>query len=229
MNHEDAARLSLVEKYLLEELPTDVRDEFEEHYFDCQECASDLRATAAFLGTAKEELRNFPRDKAPDPVKKPWFAWLWTPAVLAPALAACLLVITYQAVVVYPHYKSQIAQSHAPEILPTISLVGGNSRGGGVTPSVTAGNSQPFLVLVDIPTQERFSSYTCLLYSPSGSLAWRVQVSAEAAKDTVSIRVPAGDRAAGNYTLAVQGNTATAPSENGVDLARYRFTLNSQK
>ena len=229
MNHDKAARLSLVEKYLLEELPPDLRDEFEEHYFDCRECAADLRATAAFLGTAKDELKKFPRDKAPDRVKKPWFAWLWTPAFAVPALAACLLVIAYQSFVAYPHYKSQIAQLQAPEILPTVSLVGGNSRGGGAGPSVAAGNSRPFLMLVDIPAQERFSSYTCLLYSPSGSLVWRVQVSAEAAKDTVSIRVPAGERAAGSYTLVVQGNTGPAPSDNGVDLARYRFTLNSQK
>ena len=229
MNHEKAARLSLVEKYLLEELPPDLRDECEEHYFDCPECAADLRATATFLAAAKEELKHFPEDKAPEPVKKRWFAWLWTPAVLVPALAACLLVIAYQGLVVYPHYQTQIAHLQAPEILPTVSLVGGNSRGGAAGPSVVAENAQPFLVQVDIPTQERFSSYTCLLYSPSGSLAWRVQVSAEAAKDTVSIRVPAGERAAGSYTLVVQGNTGPAPSENGVDLARYHFSLNSQK
>jgi hypothetical protein len=230
MNHEEAARLSLVEKYLLEELSPTLRDEFEEHYFDCRECAADLRATAAFLDTAKEGLKTFPAEEtAPARIKKPWFAWLWSPAVLVPALAACLLVVAYQGMVVYPHFKSQIAQLQAPEILPTISLVGGNSRGGGASPSVAAGNSQPFLVLVDIPTQARFSSYTCVLYSPSGSLAWRVQVSAEAAKDTVSIRVPAGERAAGSYTLVVQGNTGPAPSENGVDLVRFRFNLNSQK
>jgi hypothetical protein len=80
-------------------------------------------------------------------------------------------------------------------------------------------------VSIDIPTQERFSSYSCLLYSPAGALAWRVLVSAEEAKDTVSIRVPAKWTAAGSYTLAVLGNTGPASNENGVELARYRFTL----
>jgi hypothetical protein len=229
MNHEEAARLSLVEKYLLEELPPDLRDEFEDHYFECQECAADLRATAAFLDTAKEELKSFPADKpAYAPVKKPWFSWLWSPAFVVPALAACLLVIAYQNFVIFPHFRNALAEMRAPEILPTVSLVGGNSRGGAVV-SLEAQNTQPFLMLVDIPTQERFSSYTCLLYSPSGSLAWRVQVSAEAAKDTVSIRVPPDQRVAGSYTLVVQGNTGPAPTENGVDLARYHFTLSSQK
>jgi hypothetical protein len=89
MNHEEAARLSLVEKYLLEELPPDLRDQFEEHYFDCQECAADLRATAVFLDTAKDELKNFPAERpAAAPIKKPWFSWVWRPAFVVPALAA---------------------------------------------------------------------------------------------------------------------------------------------
>jgi len=229
VNHDEAVRLSLVEKYLLEELSPELRDEFEEHYFDCQECAAEVRATAVFLDTAKEELKSFPAEKlAPDRVKRPWFAWLWTPSFLVPALAACLLVIAYQNIAVLPHFRSGVAELHTPQILPTVSLVGGNSRGG-FTPSVAVEGEQPFLILVDIPTQDRFSSYTCLLYSPSGSLAWRVQVSAEAAKDTVSIRVPAAERTAGIYTLVVQGNSGPAPAGSGVDLAHYRFSLTGQK
>jgi hypothetical protein len=88
----------------------------------------------------------------------------------------------------------------------------------------TAGPAQPFLLLVDIPAEDRFSSYTCLLYSPSGSLIWRVEVSPQQAKDTVSIRVPSVAQGAGEYTLTVQGNMAGS----AVDLAHDRFTLSSQ-
>lgn len=228
MKHDEAARLSLVEKYLLDELPPELRDEFEEHYFDCLECADDLRATAAFLDTTKEELKKFPAETAaPGRVKKPWLAWLWTPAFVVPTLAACLLVIAYQSLVVYPHFRSEIAQLQAPEILPSVSLVGDNSRGG-TTPSITVREAHAFLVSFDIPTQERFSSYTCLLYSPSGSLAWSVQVSAAAARDTVTIRIPATQGISGNYALAVKGDTGATPAENGVDLVRYHFTLKNQ-
>jgi Putative zinc-finger len=37
MDHHQATQLTAVEKYLLDELPPELRDEFEEHYFDCQE------------------------------------------------------------------------------------------------------------------------------------------------------------------------------------------------
>jgi Putative zinc-finger len=224
MDHDDAVRLSLLERYLLGELNPELRDEFEEHYFDCRECADDLRAASAFLDAAKNELRAGPRP-TPSAARKPWFAWLWTPSFMAPALAACLLVIAYQNLVVFPRFRNAIAELRAPEVLPTVSLVGGNSRGGSV-PSITVAGAHAFLVLIDVPTQERFSSYTCLLYSPSGSLVWHVQVSAEEAKDTVSIRVPAERAVPGPYTLVVQGGSGSAPNANGAELARYRFTLN---
>lgn len=225
MNHDYAVQLSLVEKYLLEELPPELRDEFEEHYFDCQECATDLRATAAFLDSATTELKASSGPKpVPNPTRKSWFAWLWTPAFVVPALAACLLVIAYQNLIVYPHFKGQIAQLQAPEVPPTLSLAGGASRGGEV-PSIAVRTGRPFLLMVDIPTQDRFSSYTCMLYSPSGSLVWRIPVSAELARDTVPVSVPANDWTGGTYTLVVQGNAGQNAKENGTDLERKRFIL----
>ena len=54
MDHHQATQLTAVEKYLLDELTPELRDEFEEHFFDCQECATDLRATAGFIDAAKQ-------------------------------------------------------------------------------------------------------------------------------------------------------------------------------
>jgi Putative zinc-finger len=224
MDHHQAIQLTAVEKYLLDELPPELRDEFEEHYFDCQECATDLRATAGFIDAAKSEFTVNPVKK-PGPVgrSKSRLVSFWPTALVWSALVASLLVIAYQNVVVYPRFKTEIAELKTPEILPQVSLVGGNSRGGQI-PGAKLGSGKPFLLLVDIPTEDRFSSYTCLLYSPSGSLAWRVEVSPQQAKDTVSMRVPSAGPGSGEYTLTVQGNVAGS----AVDLAHYRFTLSSQ-
>jgi hypothetical protein len=220
MDHQQATQAMAVEKYLLQELEPELRDQFEEHFFDCQECATDLGATAAFMEAAKREFRLNPIPKpAVAPNGKLGLALL-RPVIAWSALAASLLVIAYQNVLVYPHLTSEIAELKAPEILPSLSLVNANSRGGSA-PEVTVGAGRPFLLLLDIPTQDRFSSYTCLLYSPSGSLSWRGDVSPQLAKDTVSIRVPSAGRPPGEYTLAVQGNT----DRGAVDLQPYRFTL----
>lgn len=226
MDHQQATRLMAVEKYLLNELPPELRDEFEEHFFDCQECADGLRATEAFLEATKNELQAAPRS-SPATVKKSPFEFLWRPVFALPAFAMLLLVIAYQGIVVYPHMATEIAQLQAPRILPTLSLVGGNSRGGGI-PSIAVRSHQPFNIGVDIPTQDRFSSYTCVLESPSGSTAFRVQVSAQQARDTVFINVPSGAVAPGSYMLTVKGNTDRASAEPASDLAHYRFTVTSQ-
>jgi hypothetical protein len=228
MDHQEATQLMAVEKYVLGELPPQLRDDFEEHYFDCQECAKDLRATTAFLDAAKIELKAASVSR-PSPAvgAKRRTPWLWRPALIVPALAASLLVIAYQNVVVYPRMTGQIAQLNTPEILPSLSLVDGNSRGGQI-PSITVRSTQPFLLFLDIPTQERFSSYTCTVYPPSGKPAWHVQVSAQQAKDTVSLRIPAIDRMGGKYSMLVQGNLDSSHPEVTVDLARYSFVLKSQ-
>ena len=224
MDHHQATQLTAVEKYLLDELTPELRNEFEGHFFDCQECATDLRATAGFIDATKREFEVNPVKKpAPIGGSKSRLVSVWPSALVWSALAASLLVIAYQNVVVYPRFKTEIAELKAPEILPQVSLVGGNSRGGQI-PAASVGSGQPYLLLVDIPSEDRFSSYACLLYSPSGSLAWRVEVSPQQAKDTVSIRVPSAGQGAGEYTLTVQGNMAGS----AVDLAHDRFTLSSQ-
>ena len=229
MNHEDATQSMAVEKYVLNELSPELRAEFEEHYFECAECAMDLRATTAFLDGAKAEFKAAAAARrVPVALPKERGRWLWMPALVVPALAACLLFIVYQNTVVVPGLHQQIAQLSAPEILPSVSLVGGNSRGG-QTPSITVPPDHPFLLLLDIPTQDRFSSYTCSLYSPAGKLAWQIQVSAQQAKDTISITIPAADTMDGKYSLHVQGNAGPSSSGNPVVVARYSFQVNPPK
>jgi hypothetical protein len=229
MNHQDATQTMVVEKYVLDELTPELRAEFEEHYFECAECAMDLRATTAFLDAAKAEFKAASATKRlPVAVPKTRGPWLWGPSIVMPALAACLLFIVYQNTVVVPRLHQQIAQFNSPEVVPSVSLIGGASRGG-VIPSMTVPAGHPFLLLMDIPTQDRFSSYTCSLYSPIGKLAWQVHVSAQEARDTISITVPAADRMDGKYSLHVQGNTSVSNPQTPVDLARYSFILKTPK
>jgi anti-sigma factor RsiW len=64
MDHSEAVRRGAAEKYLLDELLSADRDEFEQHFFDCQECAADLNGAAAFLHAAQIELKRSPVARA---------------------------------------------------------------------------------------------------------------------------------------------------------------------
>jgi len=231
VNHQEALQRLAVEKYLLKEMPDPERDEFEEHFFGCPECAEDLRTTAAFLDGAKQALRRSPAPslksapgRPPRTFKKTWFEFLWRPAFAAPAFALLLGVMVYQNVAIFPRFAGDTSQAGKPEILTSLSLIGGNGRGGAGS-SATLGEGQPLLISLDIPTAERFSSYACILVASSGAVVWRLPVSPTQAKDTVAIRVPSGLLARGEYRLIVQGHAnSQGPS---ADLANYRFTLNS--
>ena len=56
MDHNEAVQQMATEKYLLGELPPELREAFEEHFFDCPECAMDLRTAAAFVEEATVHL-----------------------------------------------------------------------------------------------------------------------------------------------------------------------------
>ena len=56
MDHDVVVRQKLTERYLLDELDPPARDEFEEHFFDCKECALDVRAGALFVEQSKVVL-----------------------------------------------------------------------------------------------------------------------------------------------------------------------------
>jgi hypothetical protein len=224
IDHQEALRRESVEKYLLGELSPAEREEFEEHFFDCQECAADLKSAVAFLDEAKKELKRMPPTKPAQRVRNPLrFGLIWRPAFLASACAVLLSVIIYQNLLVHPRLAGKSAQLDRPEVLSAISLIGANSRGAAI-PSAIVSKGQPILLTLDIPAAQSYASYSCVLIDPSGAIVWSVPVSAEQAKDTVSIRVPPGDWRRGEYTLVVKGYTNPSRGE-AVDLARYRLEL----
>lgn len=222
MDHQDVVRRGAIEKYLLDEIPQPERDEFEQHFFDCRECAEEVRTTAAFLAGAKTELRRshiVPPARAA--AKKPWVHILARPAVVVPAFALLLLIIAYQNLVILPRFAGASDELRNPEILIPLSLNAGNSRE--AVPTVATLKGRPLLLSIDIPTAQRFSSYTCVLVAPSGAVVWRVPVSPAQAQDAVAISVPSGLLGPGTFRLLVQGRTNAGADP--VALANYRFTL----
>jgi putative zinc finger protein len=222
VNHQEAIAQTAVERYLLDEMSPPQRDDFEEHYFGCTECATELRATATFLDAAKHELRaGAVLRPGPAPRKTPWWAIFGKPVFLSAACAALLAVVAVQNLAVFP----RSAGANAPEVLPTLSLVGGDTRGGEVS-RLPLNGAHAFMLNVDVPADESYSNYACALLAPSGATLWRVPISRTLAKDTVSIRIPATGAVAGTYTLVVQG--MKSGTESPIDLAHYRFTTSEQ-
>lgn len=224
MDHTDAVRMKATERYLLDELDPQTRDEFEEHLFDCQECALDVRAGAMFVEQSKVALADVPLSKDRRAVaasaKPGWFAWL-RPAFAVPAFALLLAVIGYQNLVQVPHLQMATSQ---PEALPYASL--NVSTRGTVPAQVTIKPGESFNLFLSIPPDSTYSAYNLELHNPAGSLQWALKIPASSPDDTRSIRVPGSGLGEGTYTLTVTGITTSGQNTN---LGNYPVEVKVQK
>ena len=58
MEHELAIKSLAAERYLLDEMTSQERDEFEEHFFGCSECADAVRTGTAFTANGREAVKE---------------------------------------------------------------------------------------------------------------------------------------------------------------------------
>ena len=200
MDHKDAVRLQATERYLLNELDPDQLDQFEEHLFECQECALDVRSAAMLVEQSKAVLSQTPNAASvpvPTRVPKGWLAWL-RPAYAAPAMAVMLAFIGYQNLMVFPGMKQPASMQVFPSATINVATRTASS------PAVHPKRGEAFLLLVNVPAENRFNSYVADLYDPAGSIKWSIPIAAEAANDAIPVRVP-GQTQPGTYALAVRG------------------------
>jgi hypothetical protein len=235
MDHDAVVRQKMTERYLLNELDPAVRDEFEEHYFDCSDCALDVRAGALFIEQSKVALAENTAEKSvlvsanlpvasPVPVKPGWLAGLTRilrPAFAVPVLALLLAVIGYQNLVTYPHLQQAL---NSPQVLPWVPVnVGAYGSEG---PVIKSAPGKGFLLFMRIPPNEGYSQYTAELYNAAGKIEWSATVLATPGQDQWAIQIPTGTREAGNYILKVLGVPATGKSK---EVGQASFELQIEK
>lgn len=221
MTHDAALRDMMTERYVLGELDPEARDAYEAHLFECEVCAEDLRMTQMFVDGVRLEGRAIDAGRAEQPDGRGWVQRVFSPWLLGPALAACLLLLAFQWFVMRPRMERAVAEAQTPAFLNSLVLAGGSARGTKAI-EVTAPKDGSFLLEVDVPTESRFQSYQCSLYSPSGEKYWTGDLSAAQADNTVSLRVPVARTATGVNALVVEGMLG---SGEGVVLARHPFEL----
>jgi hypothetical protein len=208
MNHEQAIQEMATERYLLDELTPELRDAFEEHMFECTECALDVRAGNVFMTEAKVQLPHIAAQAAPEPAqpsvravparaKKPWWSVFTMPAFAAPVFAALLAVVVFQNVSTIPALRSAATE---PRIIPWSSLHA-DTRGSEAT-VVQADRKQGALVLIDVP--QGYSSYDIALNDPQGKRFWTSTVAAPQA-GTLPLVIPGAGLKEGSYTLNLAG------------------------
>jgi hypothetical protein len=237
MEHLQAIQLKAAERYVLGELPSDLREQYEEHFFSCVECAEELNLAAAFVENSRAALGSepvmppvgLPVGVAQRPAAGGWFGAFLRPSIAVPVFAALLLLVAYQTFLVIPHLKGKTPSmrelASAPQALASFSLITADSRGGEPL-TVTVAPAQPFSLYFDIPPVGNYSSYICDLHNAAGQAEFSLKISAEQAKNAVQLLIPSSNLGAGKHVLVVRGFGAQqSAGDGGTEVARYPFTL----
>ena len=228
MDHNEALQQMAAERYLLNELTPDAREAFEEHLFDCRECALDLRAGAAFVDEAKAQLPTLTETlpaRQPKAKREWWLGWM-QPAFAMPAFASLVLVIGYQNLVTFPGLRAAADQ---PRLLPWTPLRG-ETRGARV--SITADRQHGVALPIELPLQPSagaYASFSFALVDPQGKLAWTGAVAATGGEggdgQRLTLAIPGAMLRNGAYTLTVSGVTAQG-ERTKIDEYAFNLQLN---
>jgi hypothetical protein len=230
MDHIEAVSTEAVERYLLGQLSDSECEAFEAHFFDCTQCAQELRTGAFFQENARavfeEDSAAAPdteRDTNSRRRRSLWVLTWGSPWSAAPALAALALagVTTYQAIVVIPGLRGQLREAVSPQpvasyVLPPIS------RGDTRALEVPAGG-RFYTIYMDPAWEGSFTAYLCSVQDESGAIKFSVRLPAPAPGKPIQILMARSLLPSGRYTVLIRNAAETGKPET--ELARYSLIL----
>ena len=231
MDHNEAVRLQAAEKYLLGELPKEQHAAYEEHYFDCSACAEEIKATVAFMESARQAIREKALEpvgaRAPAPSVPGFFSWL-RPAFAVPVLAALLLFIGYQNGVTIPRLKdssSQMGQIISSSFQLRGSVRGGNESGDAAN-KVRVRLGESFALNFDFTPTGTFSQYVWQLQNNAGRAVKSGRISGDKKYQAMSLNMTGGVESAVKYNLVFFGSADGAgQTGNESETQRLTFTV----
>ena len=158
MTHEQAIATHSTERYLLGEMPELERHQFEQHYFDCIECAEDVRVGALM----REGARQVPSTRV---ARSAQSVRAWRPSVVLPWAAAATLAVAvgYQTLLVTPALReTTTARALTPVALRPASR--------GPAPVIhRPADGSPVLLAVDINAPVSSAGISYELRGPNGA------------------------------------------------------------
>ncbi len=226
MDHNQAARIQAPTRYLLGELSLPEREEFEEHFFTCRECAEELRTGAMFAANARavfreQSLRPTPVAPAVGQPDTQFWAWLrpsFQPALTAAFAIALIAVMVHDRSVV-SNLRNEVAQSNEESSVPAPYRIHATERG--IDQSITVPkNVASFHLTFDIPPADPADKDVPLAAQIDDSDGRTRFITRLPVGESATLRLPVSKYPAGSYTLVLRHASPDAKEIN-----RYRFSL----
>jgi len=218
MEHDEAIRSHAAERYVAHELSPAEQEAFEEHFFDCQECADDVRFELTFTASVRAVSRELQAEPQPAPAPssaslwEKWRDWLRARPALAFSFAGNVALAAGFALVlltgIHPPAGPRFTQ---PYFAPGIAKGAGD---------VHAIPSSETVYAVRFPAPSTASqSYSYEILDAAGKRESSGPLTAPASEDGfLYLQIPLGSLPAGEHTLAVRG----VPDGAVVSWSRFR-------
>ena len=201
---------------MLGELSPRQRDEFEEHYFCCPECAEEVRLAAMFRDNARSVFAEEGK-----PARGPRVAWMRPAFAASMAVAAALLAVAgYQVQAL----RVRLAEATAPQAVASFPLRT-VSRG---DDQVIAVPKQSRFFTVFFEVSELFPYYLCEIQTESGSKVLATTAPGPPAGDPVSLLLESSRFRSGRYVMLVRGMKNMPESSAGAEIHRLHFVVMSK-
>jgi hypothetical protein len=218
MEHTLARQTNTIDKYLLSELSHEERLAFEEHMFDCPECAAKVKENFAMIAGLKEILREPEAAPKAHAVKATgaWREW-FRPLTFVPACAAVALacVVGYQNTVSIP----RMLQPQVLDTTPFVPATRGITQIAFVEPGAAL-----FNVSFEVASSTAFPAYVCEFQAEGkGSIATIDCGKHSTAEFTLSLLLPTAKFPPGGYTMILR-----PVSDKQTEVSRYSFAIRNK-
>jgi hypothetical protein len=227
MDHQEALRLQAAEKYILGELTPELCEQFEEHYFDCSDCATNLKALGTFITASRlvlEDAEGSPR-VAPHVAwagRPGWFNWL-QPVISVPAIMALAAIVVFQLTMAIRSARKVETVQTVAEVYESSYHLQGTTRGA-ETAKLAVRPDESFAVDFDFVPTRIFSNYKGSLLDSSGQVVLVFGLKGEQSNKEVHLVIPGGKVHTGSYEVVVVGDSGTS-NQNPKDSEVLRLSF----
>jgi hypothetical protein len=238
MDHKEVVRLNAAEKYVLRELSPELLEQFEEHFFDCAECAADIQALTSFVRLSRPILEEEAAKKVParkdyaTKEQRGWFAWL-RPVIAVPAIAGLAAAVIFLSAVTIPRLKEQAAIRQTAQVYESSYRLQGVTRGDSSS-KISVRPNESFALDFDFTPSQTFPSYQGILVDPSGQTILRFHLTSKEANKELHLVIPADRVQSGSYGLVFTGANGTSnqgsadPKANEVQRLTFVVEIQSE-
>ena len=219
MDHTLAQKTNSIDKYLLNELSQEERLDFEEHMFDCPECAARVKQDFAMISDLQEVLAEPVPVQMPTAVKEKsgWREWfrpmMWAPTFAALALAC---VVGYQNMVSIPGMLR-------PQVLETTPIVP-TTRGTAVQTAVVKPGAALFAASFEVAVTSSVPAYVCEFQAEGKGIITTIDCGKHPTGEfTLNLLLPAAKFPVGGYTMILR-----SASGQQAEVSRYSFAIRNE-